>query len=35
VPSGYVDYRTLTGGTTTVTGGENITIGVQPFMLEK
>ncbi|MGD0986887.1 MAG: hypothetical protein ABR874_03685 [Candidatus Sulfotelmatobacter sp.] len=35
VPSGYVDYRTLTGGTTTVTGGENITIGVEPFMLEK
>jgi hypothetical protein len=35
VPSGYVDYRDLAGGTTSVTGGQHITIGVEPFMLEK
>lgn len=34
VPSGYTDYRDLRGGTTTVTGGQTITIGVEPFMLE-
>jgi len=35
VPSGYVDYRDLSGGTTNVTGGQNITIGTQPFLLEQ
>jgi hypothetical protein len=35
VPSGYVDYRDLVGGTTSVTAGQQITIGTEPFMLEK
>jgi hypothetical protein len=35
VPSGYVDYRDLTGGKTTVNAGAPITIGVEPLMLEK
>jgi len=34
VPTGYTDYRDLSGGTTTVTAGQTITIGVEPFMLE-
>jgi hypothetical protein len=35
VPPGYVDYRDLNGGTTSVTGGEQITITVEPIMLEQ
>jgi hypothetical protein len=35
VPSGYVDYRDLSGGTTSVSAGQNITIGVEPVMLEQ
>jgi len=34
VPSGYVDYRDLNGGKTTVTGGQTIAISVEPIMLE-
>jgi len=34
VPSGYTDYRDLGGGTTSITGGQTITIGTEPFMLE-
>lgn len=34
VPTGYVDYRDLKGGTTTVTGNQVITISVEPIMLE-
>jgi hypothetical protein len=34
VPSGYTDYRDLGGGTTGVTGGQTITIGPEPIMLE-
>jgi hypothetical protein len=35
VPYGYLDYRDINGGTTTVGAGQSITIGVQPFMLEQ
>ena len=35
VPSGYVDYRDLTGTKTTVSGGRSITIGPMPIMLEQ
>lgn len=35
VPSGYTDYRDFSGGTTTITSGQTITIGPEPFMLEK
>jgi len=35
VPSGYVDYRDLQGNTTNVTAGSQITIGVEPFLLEQ
>jgi hypothetical protein len=35
VPSGYIDYRDLSGNTTTVTAGAQITIGVEPFLLEQ
>ncbi len=34
VPSGYTDYRDLGGGTTSISGGQTITIGTEPFMLE-
>ncbi len=34
VPSGYTDYRDLNGGTVSVSGGQTITIGPEPFMLE-
>jgi len=34
VPSGYTDYRDFAGNTTSVTGGQQVTIGVIPFMLE-
>jgi hypothetical protein len=34
VPSGYTDYRDLTGGTTKVTAGQTIPITVEPIMLE-
>jgi hypothetical protein len=35
VPSGYIDYRDLSGGTTSVSAGQQITIGTEPFMLEQ
>jgi hypothetical protein len=35
VPSGYYDYRNLSGSTVSITPGNSITIGVQPFMLEQ
>lgn len=35
VPAGFTDYRDLTGGTTKVSAGELIVIGVEPLMLEK
>lgn len=35
VPSGYVDYRDLNGGTTGVSTGEPVPITVKPIMLEK
>ena len=35
VPSGYVDYRDLSGGTTGVITGESIPITVEPIILEK
>jgi len=37
VPSGYTDYWDLSGSSqpTTVTAGQTITIGVEPFMLEQ
>jgi len=35
VPAGYVDYKDLKGGTTNVSGGQNITVTVQPILLEK
>ncbi len=35
VPTGYVDYKDLSGSTHTVTAGSNITIGVEPFLLEQ
>jgi hypothetical protein len=34
VPSGYTDYRDFGGGTTSITGGQTIAIGTEPFMLE-
>jgi len=34
VPTGFTDYRDLAGGTTNVTAGQQITIGIEPFMLE-
>jgi len=30
----YVDYRTLTGGTTTLSPGKSVNVGVKPIMLE-
>jgi len=35
VPSGYVDYRDLSGDKTSVTAGHSITIGPKPIMLEQ
>jgi hypothetical protein len=35
VPSGYIDYLDLTGTKTTVTAGQSITIGPEPFLLEQ
>ena len=35
VPSGFTDYRDLGGGTTGVTAGQTITLGVEPILLEK
>lgn len=35
VPSGFVDYMDLQGNKNTVSAGQTITIGVQPFMLEQ
>jgi len=35
VPSGYADYRDLNGGTTAVSAGESIAIGVQPILMEQ
>jgi hypothetical protein len=35
VPSGYIDYWDLTGAKTTVTAGQSITIGPEPFLLEQ
>jgi hypothetical protein len=35
VPSGYIDYRDLSGGTTSVTAGSHINISVEPILLEK
>ena len=35
VPAGYVDYRDLNGGKTSVTAGRSITIGPEPIMLEQ
>jgi hypothetical protein len=35
VPAGFTDYRDLSGGTTTVTPGQTINIGTEPFMLEQ
>lgn len=34
VPSGFTDYRDLTGTTTTVSAGQSIAISVEPIMLE-
>ncbi len=34
VPSGYTVYKDCSGGTTAVSGGQTITIGPEPFMLE-
>jgi hypothetical protein len=34
IPSGYVDYRDFAGNTASVTGGQQVTIGVVPLMLE-
>jgi hypothetical protein len=34
VPSGYTDYKDLNGNTTSVSTGQTITVGVEPFMLE-
>jgi hypothetical protein len=34
VPPGYVDYRYLNGGKTSVTAGQTITISTEPIMLE-
>jgi hypothetical protein len=35
VPAGYGDYRDLGGGTTTVSAGQSVAIGVQPILLEQ
>jgi hypothetical protein len=35
VPSGYTDYKDLSGNTTTVTASSSITIGPEPIMLEQ
>src|SRR5581483_11932811 len=35
VPSGYVDYLDLTGAKTSVTAGQTINIGPEPFLLEQ
>jgi hypothetical protein len=35
VPSGYTDYRDISGGSTPVTAGNSISISVQPIMLEQ
>jgi hypothetical protein len=35
VPSGYADYRDLSGNKTSVTAGQAITIGPEPFFLEQ
>ena len=35
VPSGYTDYKDLTGGVTEVTPGTNVAISVEPIMLEQ
>jgi hypothetical protein len=35
VPSGYTDYKTLTGATVNVTAGNSITLTTQPIMLEQ
>jgi hypothetical protein len=35
VPSGYVDYRDLSGNKTSVAAGQAITIGPEPFFLEQ
>jgi hypothetical protein len=35
IPSGYVDYLDLTGGKTNVSGGQSITVTVQPILLEQ
>lgn len=35
VPSGYTDYRDLTGATTAVSSGQTITITTEPIMLEQ
>jgi hypothetical protein len=35
VPASYVDYRDLSGGTTTLAADQQIIIGPEPFMLEQ
>jgi hypothetical protein len=35
VPSGYVDYKDLSGNTHTVTTGQQITLSTEPYLLEK